>query len=460
MALLLPVNSGGLFEKVYIIGSGIAGLLAAKVCSAFASRVIVLERDKFEQMGGFRPGVPQARHLHSVTVQGLRYLELLFPGFYETAVKAGALPFNLRDNLEYLSPCSTVDQNHPGLAEMKFLGISRLKLENLIRSEVSSIPNINLRYGTRVTGMQITSGKIASVQILSDNIRETLDTEFVIDCSGRSSPIDGWLASAQWSVPTKAIVDGQWTYLSQFFSLDLPQDAVKSRKFRYYDITRDKNFGGALLPLEDNRYVATIIQKRAKGSLQLNDVVEYSALLRNKRIYEIISIADPVSSVAVFKKTESVRKLIRKKGLPLGLLIMGDSLCALNPKYGQGITIAAKTALILRETLDSLVPRRTPFDKDIQDKIQESFGHAAEDAWSIAALTDLQLDGTCSENIDSVLPLQGRLSQEYMQILYRLAKNDPEVTLYLLQVIHLMRKPLDLLGFPLLVKIAKDKFLA
>ena len=73
-----------------VLGAGMAGLLAARVLAGHFERVMVVERDRLPGRPGFRPGVPQSRHLHVLLGRGLECLEQLFPGFEADLVEAGA----------------------------------------------------------------------------------------------------------------------------------------------------------------------------------------------------------------------------------------------------------------------------------------------------------------------------------------------------------------------------------
>ena len=57
-----------------VIGGSLAGMCAARVLSDFVDRVTIIERDAYPAAHDFRPGVPQARHVHNLLARGLREL--------------------------------------------------------------------------------------------------------------------------------------------------------------------------------------------------------------------------------------------------------------------------------------------------------------------------------------------------------------------------------------------------
>ncbi|HEV3497738.1 MAG TPA: 2-polyprenyl-6-methoxyphenol hydroxylase-like oxidoreductase, partial [Actinomycetes bacterium] len=81
---------GGRRARAVVVGAGMAGLLAAKVLAGHFDQVTVVDRDRLPDQPGFRPGVPQSRHLHVLLGRGLECLEQLFPGFEAGLVEAGA----------------------------------------------------------------------------------------------------------------------------------------------------------------------------------------------------------------------------------------------------------------------------------------------------------------------------------------------------------------------------------
>src|ERR1700759_2636159 len=88
------VNTG---EHSVVIGSSMAGMLAATVLSDYFDAVTVVERDVLDDGPDNRRGVPQDRQLHGLLMRGAQALEELFPGFLGELVTAGASHFDGTD---------------------------------------------------------------------------------------------------------------------------------------------------------------------------------------------------------------------------------------------------------------------------------------------------------------------------------------------------------------------------
>src|ERR1700728_1442880 len=76
-----PQRPQKLVDTACVLGGSIAGLCAARVLADYADRVVVIERDPIGDEAGFRAGVPQDRHVHTLLPGGLRWLERWLPGF-------------------------------------------------------------------------------------------------------------------------------------------------------------------------------------------------------------------------------------------------------------------------------------------------------------------------------------------------------------------------------------------
>ena len=64
-----------------------------------------------------------------------------------------------------------------------------------------------------------------------------------------------------------------------------------------------------------------------------------------------IRAAEPIDIPIAFRFPASTRRHYERIRLPGNLVVLGDSLCSLNPVYGQGMTVAALEALALARQL-------------------------------------------------------------------------------------------------------------
>jgi hypothetical protein len=114
--------------------------------------------------------------------------------------------------------------------------------------------------------------------------------------------------------------------------------------------------------------------------------------------------------------------------------VLGDALCAFNPVYGQGITVAACQAVALRAALKSGV------GPSVLGRLQRRFARLAALPWSIAAGQDLRLP-TSEGGESRAQSLFGVWAGEVGRLA---AHGDARATMALARVYHLMASPMVL----------------
>jgi hypothetical protein len=115
---------------------------------------------------------------------------------------------------------------------------------------------------------------------------------------------------------------------------------------------------------------------------------------------------------------------------------LGDAVCAFNPVYGQGMTVAALGASALDRCLSV-----QGFDKPGMARgFQRRLAKINETPWLMATGEDFRWPVTEGSRPG----LASQLMHRYMDQIILLAARKPEVQLLFLEVAHLLRPPAEL----------------
>jgi hypothetical protein len=161
---------------------------------------------------------------------------------------------------------------------------------------------------------------------------------------------------------------------------------------------------------------------------------------------ELIRTGDPVGEPVLMRYPASVRRHYeRVRRLPEGHLVLGDALCTFNPIYGQGMTIAALQAVLLRRLL-----------ADGTDRLPRRFFRAAakvlDAPWSVSAGNDLRFP-----QVPGRRPLAGRLVNAYLARYHRAATADPRLGTAFIRVANLLDPPHALLAPRLVLRVLRHR---
>jgi 2-polyprenyl-6-methoxyphenol hydroxylase-like FAD-dependent oxidoreductase len=136
------------------------------------------------------------------------------------------------------------------------------------------------------------------------------------------------------------------------------------------------------------------------------------------------------------------RRYDKVRQLPDGLLVVGDAVCSFNPIYGQGMTVAALEATVLRDCL-----RRG--ERDLPRRFFRASAKYVRIAWQTAVGSDLALP-----EITGSRPLLMRLSNAYLEKVLTAAENDAAVAGQFLRVIAMIDPPSRLMRPAFLLRVA------
>jgi 2-polyprenyl-6-methoxyphenol hydroxylase-like FAD-dependent oxidoreductase len=421
-------------KQAVVIGAGMGGLTAAGALADHFDNVVVLERDTLPSEPTYRAGTPQARHVHGLLLSGQRALSELFPGFEQDLARAGAVPLrvglDVRVERPGYDPFPQRDLGWFGYAA------SRPAIERAVRQRVESRANITLRQRCRVQEVlgSPTDEAVAGVRYENGNgTSETITADLVIDASGRGTPTLGLLQSIGRPLPEETTIGIDLGYATSIFFI--PDDAPTDWKgVMTFGRAPQNSRGGLMLPLEGKRWMVTIGGRH--GDVPPGDeegFLTYAKALRTPTIYNAISHAKRLDGVARYGFPESVRRHFeRLDGFPRGLLPIGDAICRFNPVYGQGMSVAALEACLLKKLLERLGEDSDPI-AGLASTFFAEMQTLIETPWSVAML-DFAFPETRGQR-----PTDFETTLKFGIALTRLAAEDPAVHKLTLEVQHLLK---------------------
>ena len=420
-------------KQAVVIGAGMGGLAAAGALANHFEQVVVLERDTLPSEPNYRAGTPQARHVHALLLSGQRALSELFPGFEQDLAQVGAVPLRVGLDVRVERPgYNPFPQRDLGWFSY---AVSRPAIERAVRRRVEGRANTTLRQRCRVLEVLASpnGGAVTGVRYENGNgASETIAADLVVDASGRGALTLALLQSIGLPLPEETTIGIDLGYATCVFAI--PDDASSDWKgVMTFGQAPQNSRGGLMLPLEGNRWMATIGGRH--GDVPSGDpegFLTYARELRTPTIYNAISHAKRLDGVARYGFPESVRRHFERLDVfPRGLLPIGDAICRFNPVYGQGMSVAALEACLLQRLLERSGADSNPiaglaptFFAEVQTLL--------ETPWSVAIL-DFVFPDTRGQR-----PADFETTLKFGIALTRLAAEDPAVHKLTVEVQHLL----------------------
>ena len=426
-------NSPG---RVVIIGASFAGMFAAAALVRAGAEVTLLERDRLPDRIEPRPGVPQGSQPHVLLHRGLLTAERLLPGLEQEIIEAGGL-FLDTGEMPWLGAYGWSPTHLPSY---EIVSISRPVLEHLVRRRTLEIPGVTLREGFRVNGLRHTGRW--EVQGAAG---ERIVAELVVDASGRGSRLSHWLDEMGCAVGEAETVEARLGYASRRYQgperppLDTGLVIVP---------TTQSPVGATILPVEDRQWLALADgYGDRRPSRDPDEFADFFAGLRDSAAADLLSCLQPLGDVAVYRQTGNRRMpYAQAERWPAGLVVIGDALCAFNPIYGQGMTVAALQAELLGSGIGRLHDERTT------RRLQRRLAAVTDLPWSVATSEDLrQLPGGIRQTAVQ------RLFGWWTERVGRLAvAGDPACAAAFSEIYHLVGSPRQLFAPAVLAAVLRS----
>ncbi|WP_416971828.1 FAD-dependent monooxygenase [Streptomyces sp. 4F14] len=373
-----------------VLGGSLAGLLAARALAETATEVTVVERDLLPDGPAPRKGLPQARHAHQLWSGGARALADLVPGIDARLAEAGVRRHPVTADMVVLSPYGWY-RRWPESHHMLLAG--RDLLDATVREAVLTHPRIRLVQETEALGLEGTRQAVTGVRLRHrDGTEQTLDAALFVDATGRASRTPHWFEELGLPEPPRREVDSGVAYASRLFRApEAARDTFPVVNVQPDPRTGEPGRGGVLLPVENGTWLVTLFGSRgAEPTADTGEFDAYARTLRHPVLADLIARATPLTDVS-FTRTTANRRFFheRVRDWPDNYAVLGDALCALNPLYGHGMSVAAQQALILRD----MTLRHGLGGRGLSRRIQQAVSRPASAAWDLALGMDVFYPG-------------------------------------------------------------------
>lgn len=420
-------------EHAVVLGASMAGLLAARVLAGAFRHVTVVERDTLPSGAEDRRGVPQGRQVHALLARGGQVIDELFPDMSERLAADGAVLADGVGSIRFQLGGRRL-RNAPTGARDVFC--SRLFLEQHVRDAVRALPTVTLRDGCDVLGPVAGGDRVTGVRIRATGAAprtEQLAADLVVDATGRGSRTPVWLAEMGRTAPPESRVVVDTGYVGGRFRL---RPGALGDDIAILTSSAPGNpRSGALFTVEHGDCVAGVA-----GTLGDHPPTDLAGFLGFARTLAFGDLAEALEGAELRTPLRAARfpanlrrHYERLPDPPAGLLVLGDALCAFNPIYGQGMTVAAMEADALRRLLDR---GRVPAPR-------EYFRAAARTlapAWDLATGADLQ-----DPRVEGPRSRGARLINGYVDRLQAAAVHDATLSRAFLDVSGLLAPPPSLM---------------
>jgi 2-polyprenyl-6-methoxyphenol hydroxylase-like FAD-dependent oxidoreductase len=276
--------------------------------------------------------------------------------------------------------------------------------------------------------------RVTGVEVVNRDTRQntTLTADLVVDATGRGSRAPVFLDQLGYDRPAEDEVVVHLAYACQLARIK--PGAIAADFIAIFPEPGQPRMFATIGYENDTTMFAVGAMAGHEPPGTLAEMLAFAADIAPADALAAIASAEPLGEIAHYRvPSNRWRRYDKMRRLPAGLLVFGDAVCSFNPIYGQGMTVAAVEALVLRECL-----RRG--DKNLPRRFFRSSAKAVRVAWQTAVGSDLALP-----EVDGAMPLSMRLSNAYLDRVMTAAESNPAVLLQFLRIMGMMDSPARLL---------------
>ncbi|MBU7585903.1 MAG: 2-polyprenyl-6-methoxyphenol hydroxylase-like oxidoreductase [Nostoc sp. TH1S01] len=433
--------------RAIVIGSGIAGLVTAHLLTKHFEQVIIIERDRLQQIlsdhhsekPAPRSGVPQSHQTHVLLTRGQILLDQLFPGLIDELASKGCPLVDWTADCQLLLPNG---QWNPRFSSgITTRACSRNLLESVIRQRLVNYHSVKFLVGTQVTGLLTNANNTAVIGVELQNDKAAnahLYGQLIVDASGRSSKTPQWLQKLGYQKPQQTVVNSFLGYATRCYeslSGDLNCQAL------YLMPHPPHTRGGSLFQVEDGRWMVCLLGVgRDYPPTDELGFLNFAQSLVSPVVYQSIKHGQPISPIYGYQRTENRWCHYEKlSSLPENLVVLGDAVCAFNPVYGQGMSVATMGALTLDKCLQQQRWRSHNDLIGLARYFQQQLAKVNLIPWMMATSEDFRWSTTLGKGKRP--DLMTRFMHWYLAQAIKTSSAHPDIYKLYIEVIHLLKPP-------------------
>ena len=317
---------------------------------------------------------------------------------------------------------------------LPMLCASRPHLEAHVADHVASQPGVEMTRGVPVTGLVGDASELSVTGVrLGDG--STIDADLVVDATGRRTRSPEWLMELGFAPPPEERAGVRVAYATRRYQL--ATGVLGGRLASLCGPTPERPRGGAVTRVEGDICLLTVFAAGDERPPTDPDGFDaFAASLEIDEATQVLRKGTPIDEPVGHGFDRNLRRRWeRMDRVPDEFVAVGDSVCSLNPIYGQGMSVAALSALALRRHAHGPARRRT-----------RAIASVTREPWEMAVGADLTLPGA-----DRRPDRRQRLLASYVARVHRAAGSDPRAGVGFMRVAGMVAPARSLMRPRLLV---------
>ena len=409
-------------QKALVIGGGIAGMCAAKVLADVCDDVTLLERDTYPDNISDRRGVPQGKMFHTLLERGRRDMESIFPGLHRLLDERKMPKISFGFNCALMTPFGW-GRNLP-VPVPRSLFCTRGFLETAMRDLFLADPRVRLIQQATVTGLISDGGKTCTGVTYktrgADGV-QALSADLVVDASGASSRAGQWLKAIGVEPPAEHELDPLLTYGGVLLKLKpgarFPKHWWWTHGAFIQRVPPRDNKAAHLIRQEGDLWLLTLVAGDGfEIPKHMSEVPDFLASMRSPLVHDMLPYFEPAGELTSYRLPKNRWKYYERWDETLdGFIAIGASTCVFNPNQGQGMSVAAADAGILRRCLE-----QTSSPSDLPPLFFREQARFQRNAYQLACSNDLKFAA-----VQGKRTWKARLFNRYRDMIVSAGAADP-----------------------------------